>query len=101
MAFIDKSVSSPGVRQESAPSISAAAHRRHDHLPIVAADTATGACAGAGACGGGGGGGNPVAFDAFRECIEGRGYLLEWMNLSFFVIYKILTRFVYCRRVNE
>ncbi len=54
MAFMDKAVPRPGARQESAPSISAAAHRRHERLPIVAVDTATGACAGA--CAGGGGG---------------------------------------------
>ncbi len=62
VAFIDKleAVPRPGARQESAPSISAAAHRRHDlRLPTEVVDTATCACAGAGA-GGGGGGGCPL-----------------------------------------
>ena len=38
MAFIDKMFPRPGARQESAPSIYAAAHRRHDHwaTPVVA-----------------------------------------------------------------
>ena len=40
----------------SVPSISAVAHRRHGHLPIVAADTALGSLSGACAGGGGGGG---------------------------------------------
>ena len=45
----------PGAWLESASSISAAVHRRNDLLPIVAVDTATGACAGACASAGGGG----------------------------------------------
>ncbi len=53
-----REVPCPGARQEeSVPSISAAAHRRHEQLPIMAVDTATGACAGACASAGGGGGG--------------------------------------------
>ncbi len=51
MEFIDNALFRAGARQESALSISAAAHRGHDHLPIVAVDTATGACAEAGAGG--------------------------------------------------
>ena len=48
MSFIEKAVLRPGAwpGQEFSPYISAADHRRHDHLPIMAADTATGSCAG-------------------------------------------------------